>query len=65
MTAWDVANYLRVSRQRVEAISRNVAYGFPAPVSESPRRWDRTEVEAWADAHWWGTRNWRVRRGVL
>ncbi|HEU4526871.1 MAG TPA: hypothetical protein VFT80_02945 [Actinomycetota bacterium] len=65
MTAWEVATYLHVSRQRVEAIWRNAAYGFPQPVSESPRRWDRAEVESWADAHWWGTRNWRVRRGVL
>lgn len=65
MTAWQVATYLHVSRQRVEAIWRNAGYGFPQPVAESPRRWDRVAVEAWADAHWWGPRNWRVRRGIL
>lgn len=65
MTAWDVATYLRVSRQRVEAVSRNAAYAFPALVSDSPRLWDRAQVEAWADAHWWGRRNWLVRRGIV
>jgi hypothetical protein len=60
MTAWQVATYLHVSRQRVEAIWRNGAYRFPHPSSESPRVWDRAEVEAWADGNWWGTRSWRV-----
>lgn len=33
VTAWEDATYLHVSRQRVEAIWRNAAYGFPQPRS--------------------------------
>jgi len=65
MTAWEVATYLHVSRQRVEAMWRNAAYRCPDPVKDSPRSCDRTEVEAWADEKWWWTPNWRIRRGVL
>lgn len=65
MTVWDVATYLRVSRQRVEGVWRNAAYRFPASVLDSPRLWDRAQVEAWADAHWWGKQNWFVRRGIV
>lgn len=65
MAAWQIATYLHVSRQRGEAIWRNVAYRFPQPVAKSPHRWDGAEVESSANAHWWGTRELARRRGVL
>ncbi len=60
MTVRDLAEYLGVSRQPVEAIWRSAHHGFPSPVGKTPtgRVWDRVEVEAWARARWWGTRTW-------
>lgn len=57
----DVAELLGVSKQRVVQIA--VAdLSFPRPVETEPhRRWDRAEVEAWAEARWSGTRRWRER----
>jgi prophage regulatory protein len=48
----EIAAMLGVSRQRVGQLARDYD-DFPAPVAElaSGRIWERTSVEAWANAH--------------
>ena len=61
MRVVDVAELLGVSYERVRQIAA-ADPSFPSPVeTERPRRWDPAEVEAWAEAHWWGKRPWRER----
>jgi prophage regulatory protein len=47
----EIAEYLGVSRQRVDALARTKA-DFPAPAAslQAGRVWRRQEVEAWARA---------------
>jgi predicted DNA-binding transcriptional regulator AlpA len=59
MDGREVAQYLRVSRQRVDQLAQSS--GFPQPKVVAGRRtWSRTTIERWARAHWWGTKPWRL-----
>jgi len=63
LRAVDVAKQLGVSKQRVSKPRASKIIdtdsSVPQPVETEPhRRWDRAEVEAWAEAHWWGA--WQV-----
>ena len=61
LRAAQVAKLLGVSRERVRQLPQRDPT-FPSPVETEPyRRWDRADVERWADGHWWGTRSWRTR----
>ena len=64
LRAAEIAKYLGVTRERVRQIA-NRDPSFPSPVEIAPhRRWDRADVERWADEHWWGTRRWRQPGGA-
>ena len=42
----------------------STAAHFPAPARDQPvgpRQWNRAEIEAWAEARWWGRYPWRTR----
>ncbi|MGZ8576759.1 MAG: helix-turn-helix transcriptional regulator [Actinomycetota bacterium] len=60
LRAAHVAKLLGVSHERVRQIAQRDPT-FPQPVATEPhRRWDRAEVERWAERYWWGTRPWRT-----
>ena len=64
MSIHEVTAYLGVTRQRVDQIRTRTGSDFPLPVQDEPigpRRWDRAEVEAWAEREWWGRYSWRTR----
>ena len=55
----DVADYLGISRQRVDQLA--AADGFPGPrMVGIDRMFDQTEIESWADEYWWHRKPWRV-----
>jgi predicted DNA-binding transcriptional regulator AlpA len=57
----DVAELLGVTKQRVVQLAETDP-AFPTPAETVPvRRWSRSEIEAWAERRFWGTRRWRVR----
>jgi excisionase family DNA binding protein len=58
----DIASLLGCGKQRVVQLA--AMNGFPAPFQTTHRKrlWHRSEVEAWAESRWWGTRPCRVRR---
>ena len=60
MRAADVADFLGVS-----PTGRGPALGcgwLPVARMMGRRRmWERTEIEAWADRDWWGSRPWREK----
>ena len=57
----DVAELLGVTKQRVVQLAATDP-SFPTPAVTVPvRRWDRVQVEAWAESHFWDTHRWRVR----
>ena len=61
LRATHVAKLLGITRERVREIAQRDPT-FPQPVETEPhRRWDRDEVERWADERWWGTKPWRQR----
>ena len=63
LRAAEIAKYLGVTRERVRQIAATDP-SFPQPVETEPhRRWDRAEVERWAERHFWGTYLWRRRPG--
>jgi len=55
----DVARLLGVTKQRVIQLAQTDP-SFPAETVPA-RRWDRGEVEAWAERRFWGSYRWRVR----
>ena len=59
LRAAEIARFLGVTDERVRQLAARDP-SFPQPVETEPhRRWDRAEVERWADEHWWGKRPWR------
>ena len=59
LRAADIARLLGVTRQRAAQFAATDPT-FPQPAETEPhRRWDRAEVEAWAERCWWDTRPWR------
>jgi hypothetical protein len=52
----EIGRFLNVSTERARQVA-NDDPTFPAPATEQPRRWNRLEVERWAERHWWGTRS--------
>lgn len=59
----EIAELLDVSKQRVHQLA--TAERFPPPLgtdSRGARFWDRTAIEMWAHADWFGRRPWRLER---
>jgi hypothetical protein len=56
----DVAQYLRVTKQRAHMLVG--MSGFPPPTStpKGVRLWRRNQIERWAGRGWWGTKPWRI-----
>jgi hypothetical protein len=56
----EIGRCLNVSAERARQIASDDPT-LPPPLPAEPRRWNRAEVECWAERHWWGTRPWRKR----
>jgi excisionase family DNA binding protein len=67
VTLWrvtDVAEFLGVSHQRVDQLQREGRLPEASARSGRTRLWERSDVEAWADAEWWNSQRWRKRPSV-